>query len=275
MLISNFNLYKSEWLDLVFDKRNKAYGAYNIRQHYAQNLTKALLISVSLAVGGALALGAAIKVEQPTERLIPVVLPPIPPPSAKAKEEEPPVKPELEKPKAAEPVKTRQFVQMVVTANPEVVDPPTTAELEKVAVGSQTTEGPENGPVNAPVETSTTAGKGGEDITETNEPVGTGVLSILPAPVGGDEAWMKFLKKNLRYPEQAIDAEKSGKVWISFIIEKDGSLTDIKVARGAGYGMDEEAMRVLKKAPAWTPGIQRGKPVRVQFTLPVNFSLGN
>ena len=86
---------------------------------------------------------------------------------------------------------------------------------------------------------------------------------------------MKFLKKNLRYPDQAIDAEKSGRVLISFVVEKDGTLTDIKILRGPGYGMDEEALRVVKKAPAWTPGIQRGKPVRVAFTLPINFSLGN
>jgi periplasmic protein TonB len=274
MLISNFNLYKNEWLDLVFDKRNKEYGAYNIRQHYAENLTRALLISVVVVVSGAVAIGAAIKVEPKltdNDRVVAVV--DIKPPSAPPKKEEP-VKAELEKPKAAEPVKTKQFVQMVVTANPVEIDPPSLPELEHVAVGPQNIEGPANGPINAPVEPSTGSGPG-EDITESDAIHSTGVLSVLPAPVGGDEAWTKFLKKNLRYPDQAIDAEKSGKVWISFVIEKDGTLTDIKVMRGPGYGMDEEALRVLKKAPAWTPGIQRGKPVRVAFTLPINFSLGN
>ncbi|MFD0749739.1 energy transducer TonB [Mucilaginibacter calamicampi] len=275
MLISNFNLYKSEWLDLVFDKRNKEYGAYNIRQHYAENLTRALLISVAVVVGGAVALGAAIKVE-PVISDGPVVvvdLKDIKQPSTPPKKEEP-VKPELEKPKAAEPVKTRQYVEMVVTANPTEVEPATIAELQNVAVGPQNVEGPANGPTSVLVEPGAGSGPG-EDITESNVPVSTGVLSVLPAPVGGDEAWTKFLRKNLRYPEQAMDAEKGGKVWISFVIEKDGTLTDIKVLKAAGYGMDEEALRVLKKAPAWTPGIQRGKPVRVAFTLPINFSLGN
>lgn len=274
MLISNFNLYKNEWLDLVFDKRNKEYGAYNIRQHYAENLTRALLISVVVVVSGAVAIGAAIKVE-PRETVPTVVvdLAKIPPPSTPPKKEEP-VKAELEKPKAAEPVKTKQFVQMVVTANPVEIDPPSLPELEHVAVGSQNIEGPANGPINAPVEPSTGSGAG-EDITESDAIHSTGVLSVLPAPVGGEAAWTKFLKKNLRYPDQAVEQEKSGKVWISFVIEKDGTLTDIKVMRGPGYGMDEEALRVLKKAPAWTPGIQRGKPVRVAFTLPINFSLGN
>ncbi len=274
MLISNFNLYKNEWLDLVFDKRNKEYGAYNIRQHYAENLTRALLISITVVVGGAVALGAAIKVEPKlidTYRNLGEVT--IPPRSAPPKKEEP-VKAELEKPKAAEPVKTRQFVNMVPTATPTEVEPATIDELEKVAVGSTNVDGPANGPTNALPETSTSTGPG-EDITESDEALPVGVLSVLPAPVGGDAAWTKFLMKNLHYPDQAIDAEKSGKVWISFVIEKDGTLTDIKVLRGPGYGMDQEALRVLKKAPAWTPGIQRGKPVRVAFTLPINFSLGN
>ena len=273
MLISNFNLYKSEWLDLVFDKRNKEYGAYNIRQHYAENLTRALLISVVVVVGGAVALGAAIKVEPKITDgpIVEVSLKDIPQPSAPPKKEEP-VKAELEKPKAAEPIKTRQYIEMVPTATPAEVEPATIDELKDVAVGPTDVEGRDNGPKNVLVEPSTSSGSG-TDITESSEPLSLGVLSVLPAPVGGDEAWTKFLKKNLRYPDQAIDAEKGGKVWISFVIEKDGTLTDIKVMRGPGYGMNEEALRVLKKAPAWTPGIQRGKPVRVAFTLPINFAL--
>lgn len=274
MLISNFNLYKNEWLDLVFDKRNKEYGAYNIRQHYAENLTRALLISVAVVVGGAVALGAAIKVEpKETVPVVVVDLTKIPKSTPPKKEE--PVKAELEKPKAAKPKKTIAFPPMVATADPAVVDPPTLDELDKVVVGSTNVDGPDNGPKSALPETSTSSGPGGGDVTESSEPLSPGVLSVLPAPVGGTDAWTKFLKKNMRYPDQAIDAEKSGKVWISFVIEKDGTLTDIKVMKGAGYGMDEEALRVLKKAPAWTPGIQHGKPVRVAFTLPINFSLGN
>lgn len=272
MLISNFNLYKTEWLDLVFDKRNKEYGAYNIRQHYAENLSLALLIAVVVVVSGAVAIGKAIVVEPPTEKWTHVeVEPPVLPPTKK----EDPVKPKVEKPvQAAEPVKTRAFLPPVVTAEVPEDEMPTIDELEKVVVGSTNIDGPETGQQNATVETPSTSGGEGLDITE-DKTYTTGELSVLPTPVGGEAAWTKFLTKNLRYPEQAVDAEKSGKVWISFIIEKDGTLTDIKVMRGPGYGMDEEALRVLRKAPAWTPGIQRGKPVRVAYTLPINFSLGN
>lgn len=276
MLISNFNLYKAEWLDLVFAKRNKEYGAYNIRQHYAENLTRALLISVVTVVGAALAVGAAVRVEPPTTTTTVVDLTPIkPPPSAKAKEE--PVKPKEEKPaKAAEPIKTEKFVTMVVTSEPVVDDPPTIIELEKAVVGSVSVDGPSAAPGVNPEPVTTSSGIGtGPDVTESDEPYNTTVLSVMPAPVGGDAAWTKFLKKNLRYPEQAVEEGKNGKVWISFVIEKDGTLTDIKVLKGAGYGMDEEALRVLRKAPAWTPGVMAGRPVRVQFTLPINFALSN
>ena len=273
MLISNFNLYKSEWLDLVFDKRNKEYGAYNIRQHYAENLTRALLISVVVVVGGAVALGVAIKVEPKItdgDRVVTVVdiSPPVTPEKAKPDEPE-----KATPPPAAEPVRTIQFAEMVPGPEATAVNPPTIDELQNVAVGPETIDVPGDGTLNVPEVTTAGPGGKGTEPVETNEPVGLEGLSVLPTPVGGDAAWTKFLMKNLRYPQLAVEEEKSGKVWISFIIEKDGSLTDIKVMRGPGYGMNEEALRVLKKAPAWTPGIQRGKPVRVAFTLPINFAL--
>ncbi|PJJ79563.1 energy transducer TonB [Mucilaginibacter auburnensis] len=274
MLISNFNLYKSEWLDLVFDKRNKEYGAYNIRQHYAENLSKALFIAVVTIVGGTLAVGAAIKVE-PAEKVVVVDLPVLPPPPSSQTKEEP-VKPELEQPaKATTPVKTKGFPPPVVTNEPVDTEPPTIDELKDAAVGQVDIAGPSTTQGANPEPVTTTSGGGGTgtDITESSEPVNTAVLSVMPAPVGGDEVWTKFLKKNLRYPALAVEEGKGGKVWISFVIEKDGTLTDIKVVRGPGFGMDEEALRVLKKAPAWTPGIQHNKPVRVQYTLPINFAL--
>ena len=95
----------------------------------------------------------------------------------------------------------------------------------------------------------------------------------MPEPDGGAAGWKKFLEKNLRYPSQANDAGKSGKVWVSFIVEKDGQISNVLVDKGAGYGMDEEALRVLKLSKKWKPGIQNGQPVRVKYTLPLNFVL--
>lgn len=100
-------------------------------------------------------------------------------------------------------------------------------------------------------------------------------VEILPEPRGGAEAWSKFLQKNMHYPPQASDGHIQGKVFLSFIVEKDGHLSNIEIVRGVGYGLDEEAARVLKLAPAWKPGIQNGQPVRVKFTLPINFQISD
>lgn len=99
------------------------------------------------------------------------------------------------------------------------------------------------------------------------------VVEQMPEFPGGMEKMMGFVSKNVRYPQQARDANVSGKVYVQFVVRKDGSITDIKTVRGIGSGCDEEAMRVVKSMPNWTPGTQRGKPVDVRMILPVNFSL--
>ncbi len=90
---------------------------------------------------------------------------------------------------------------------------------------------------------------------------------------GGARELFKFLGDNIEYPRIAAEIGVSGVVYLTFVVEKDGSITDIKIVRGIGGGCDEEAVRVVKMMPRWTPGKQRGKPVRVQFQLPVRFVL--
>jgi len=92
---------------------------------------------------------------------------------------------------------------------------------------------------------------------------------------GGQAAWGKFLQKNLKYPRQAQRMGIEGRVFVQFIVERDGSLTDIKVVRGVGAGTDEEAVRVLKSSPKWQPGKQRGKPVRQKYIQYITFKLAN
>ncbi|MBV8390030.1 MAG: energy transducer TonB [Mucilaginibacter sp.] len=94
-----------------------------------------------------------------------------------------------------------------------------------------------------------------------------------PSFPGGLEKFYKFLQSNIRYPAVAFEKKVQGKVFISFVVEKDGSLTDIKVVRGIGSGCDEEAVRVIGISPKWKPGIQNGRPVRVQYTMPISFTL--
>jgi TonB family protein len=94
-----------------------------------------------------------------------------------------------------------------------------------------------------------------------------------PTFPGGDAAFNKFLSVTVKYPKAARESNIQGRVIVSFVVEKDGSLTDIKVIRGIGYGADEETVRTLKKSPKWNPGKQNGKLVRVAYSVPVNFAL--
>jgi len=95
----------------------------------------------------------------------------------------------------------------------------------------------------------------------------------IPMFPGGIEALYNYLVQNIHYPASAAKDKIEGKVFLSFVVEKDGSLTDIKVIRSISADLDAEAVRVLKGSPKWNPGIQNNRPVRVQFSLPVNFSL--
>ena len=92
---------------------------------------------------------------------------------------------------------------------------------------------------------------------------------------GGIKAFYEFLGKNMKYPRQAQRMGIEGRVYVQFVVERDGSLTDIVVVKGIGAGCDEEAIRVLKNSPKWKPGKQRGKPVRQKMVQPVSFKFAN
>ena len=99
------------------------------------------------------------------------------------------------------------------------------------------------------------------------------IVETMPLFRGGEQKLFEFLGNNLVYPKEAIEAGIEGKVFVEFYIEKDGTVCDAKVLRGIGYGCDEEALRVIGLMPKWSPGKQRGKAVRVRYTLPINFKL--
>jgi len=97
------------------------------------------------------------------------------------------------------------------------------------------------------------------------------VVQHFPEFPGGEDARHRFIAENLRYPLRALEAGIQGIVFVSFIVEKDGSITDVRVIRGVGGGLDEEVVRVVESMPKWIPGRQGDKPVRVQFTMPFRF----
>lgn len=99
------------------------------------------------------------------------------------------------------------------------------------------------------------------------------VVETMPTPPGGMEGWNKYLSGNLKYPTQARRMGIEGTVYVVFVVNTDGSIQDVEILRGIGGGCDEEAMRVVRNAPNWQPGKQRGKPVRVKMRLPIRFKL--
>jgi protein TonB len=99
------------------------------------------------------------------------------------------------------------------------------------------------------------------------------VVEEMPSYPGGEQEMYRFISQNIEYPRMAKESGISGRVFVTFVVEKDGSVTDVKVLRGIGGGCDEEAIRVIKSMPKWKAGKQRGKAVRVQYRMPIKFTL--
>jgi len=99
------------------------------------------------------------------------------------------------------------------------------------------------------------------------------IVEKAPSFPGGDAARIKFMQENIKYPQMAKESGIQGTVYITFVVERNGSVSKVKILRGIGGGCDEEAIRVVKAMPKWNAGKQRGKPVRVQFNMPIKFIL--
>lgn len=99
------------------------------------------------------------------------------------------------------------------------------------------------------------------------------MVEVMPEFLGGNEALFAYISKNIKYPEKAKKEKIQGKVFVSFVVEKNGKVSNVIILRGIGGGCDEESLRVVSEMPDWKPGIQDGKPVRVQFSLPIKFAL--
>jgi len=247
--------------EMVFKNRNKEYGSYQLRKKYRKYVTVSLIIGLILigaGVGYPLISSylnksrlvrekeksvTAEMLNAPKEELPP---PPPPPPPPEALVE----KVKFTAPKVVEDttIETGLATQddLANKSNPEVPTEDVDVEIkdEKPQVIDQ--------PQQAEIFT---------------------VVEEQPAYPGGEEARIKFLQDNIKYPEEAKELGIQGKVFVTFVVEVDGSITAVNVLRGIGGGCDEEAIRVVKAMPKWVPGKQRGVPVRVQFNLPIKFTL--
>jgi protein TonB len=254
------NIFTSEWCNLVFEGKNKAYGAYELRQRSSKRHAVAILLSVSF-----FALGVSA----------PVLLKHISPETKwkvtevtgisnieEVKQE--PMKP-IEEIKLPEVRRTIQFTPPEVSNDD--VDQEATPVIDELinsnaAISTATADGSDN--VDAPLPDFSIVEK---------EPDPVPFVEQMPEFPGGEAARIQFLGNNLRYPSIASEMGISGRVILQFVVDKKGNIDRIKVLRSLGGGCDEEAIRVVKLMPAWKPGMQNGKCVPVYFTFPVVFSL--
>lgn len=260
--------------DIVFEHRNKLYGAYDLRRSYNRIANRALWLGVAFFLAALITptLYNRLKPDEaPTQYMDEVnlenlkMLPP----------EEPPVV--VPPPQQVVPqVSTiRNLPPEVVTEAPDEVTVPTVDDLKDKVSSDKTVEGDPNAldAIEAPSETAGPAPV--EQALEVERKPDEIFIAVEQDPQfpGGAKAMAAFLQKNLNYPPAASRANVSGRVYLQFVVNTDGSIVDVSVVKGIGFGCDEEAQRVVKKMPPWQPGKQSGRPVRVRFTLPVVFTL--
>jgi periplasmic protein TonB len=257
------DIIKNTWLDIVFEGRNKIYGAYELRKSNNKTTVKALIIgSIIFSFAVAAPLIASFLPESGEDEVnnnVKIATVKLPPKKEEVKPNQPPPPPPPPK------VDQVKFTKPVVAKAEEVTeDPPKIEELKDKKVGNETIKGDPDAvlTVDEPVGT----GPVSQVVEEDNSVYNTAGIEVKPDFPGGMDKFYKFVGNNYKTPEEE---GLKGKVYVTFVVEKDGSLTDIKVLRDIGYGTGAEAIRVLKKCPKWTPGEQNGKKVRVLYSLPI------
>ncbi|MFD1769107.1 energy transducer TonB [Sphingobacterium suaedae] len=287
---NKLDIYEREWLEVVFSSRNQSYGAYDLRRRSASATNKALITVICivlLLVGWKAAYDHMSKnVTRNTERAMdPVTIDELVEQAPPVEEEEPlpavdkPVQKIAQDPPATELIR---FTEPVVTDKNKVTEDVVSQKelkdkmtarisLKPARGGSFIAKGEfgpqkEHGAMTGKLNGDTNGEGAGMSIVDFR------AVEVLPTPVDGMPAFVKWVGQMYQYPNSALEQGIKGSVLVSFVVERDGSLTDMKIVRDLGFGTGEEALRVLKKAKKWKPGIQNGREVRVSFTLPIKLS---
>ncbi|WP_286775350.1 MULTISPECIES: energy transducer TonB [Sphingobacterium] len=298
MMNSKLNIYRKEWLDVIFAGRNKMYGAYELRNLSDRATNMGLGIVVSFAV---LLIAGSYTYNKYFKQTVPAVIyevrdigPDMLEEIQKKVEEkeEVPEEPVMMQEKAPQQVAqdvskfdlvrmpdikvtaasrvTEELVSQDELKNPNTMTSritlkasPSGTYIARGEFGSSKRDGDITGSKDGSLS------GGGTDDNANNTFTS---VEIMPTPVGGLPAFMKWIAENYNFPQQALDQGVSGVIEVSFVVEKDGSLTDIAVKRDMKFGTGDAAINLLKKAKKWKPGVQNGLKVRVAYTLPIRLS---
>lgn len=249
------------WDDLVFEGRNREYGAYVLRKGYSRNIMIGLGITILVvlflifypAISGLWRSDKTVSQASPRKLVYSELS--IPPPIDKPK----PLPPRIQLPKLK---KVLKFVPPKVVKEEVAELTPALDEIKENDIGAVAVEGPADVVFDEPVE---------EVVAEDNELFT--VVDQQPEFEGGYEAMMAFIKKHMVYPPNARRMQIEGTVHLSFIVSKTGAISEVKVLRGIMTECDREAVRVVQMMPAWKPGKQNGRNVNVRFILPLKFRM--
>jgi periplasmic protein TonB len=264
--MSRLSIYETRWIDLVFENKNKEYGAYQLRRESSKTTVIAFFSGLLLIA----AIGAIFTIANVFGK--PIVIEVVPtideiltvtPYSVLPDEPKMPVTTS----QTNAPQETTVFVPMVVSSTPDVIaDVPINNDYtENSTVNSGTATGTGISNTTGTIENSTPA-------IDDNIPVIASTLDKLPEFPGGINKFYTYVGNNFEKPE--IEGMSTIKVYVSFVIERDGTMTDIQVKRDPGYGLGKEAIRVLKSLKTkWSPGLIGSKPVRTSYNLPISVQM--
>jgi protein TonB len=266
-------ILSADILDLIFEDRNKEYGAYNLRKTYNSRINRALIITASVAaltIGGSLLASnlksssdKKIKMQEVTLTEVKQeekkIIPPPPPP------------PKVEPPK----VEMKQFTPPVIKKDEEVEKPPPPQEeLKEAKIDVVNQEGIKDDNIATPV----IIDEGKQIVEEKKEEDENKIFDKVEIEAkfpGGDGKWRQYLERNCN-AQVATDAgapEGTYTTVVQFVVDKEGNISDVKAMTNHGYGMEEEAVRTIKKGPNWTPAVQNGRPVKAYRKQPITFQV--
>ena len=282
--MAKIDLYDPKWVDMVFAGKNKEYGAYQLRKGTSGRNIKSLLILVIAAalVGGFLAWKVIEqkKAEEQQAYMEAMELAKLQKQAEKEKKKPEKVQPKVEMKKEI-PVarETQKFTAPVIKKDELVKEENQVKQMDqldaKVAVGTKDEEGVKDRNIEAvrsDIAVATPPPPPPAPKPEVSNKV-FDVVEEMPSFPGGQGALMSFLNSNIKYPVVAQENGVQGRVIVGFVVERDGSITDVKVMRSVDPSLDREAQRVVKAMPRWKPGKQNGSAVRVKYTVPVVFRL--
>ncbi len=280
-MAKDVDLSSKEWTDIIFEGKNKEYGAYELRSQSVRRHNMAMLsVVIIIIVAFLISLGVS-RLERAEENITAEAEQEMVTYDGSEDEPEPEDEPEerFEEPEVEE-VLPEEVLNTVKVTELAIVDDDQVSKEDEIKTQEELTQ----------TETAFGASdfdQGTDDVTvvreiknevvvEEKKPEPEKIFTAVeesPKFPGGDKAMYEFLSKNIRYPEMAAQNNIQGRVTVQFVVEKDGSIGEVKVVRGKDPDLDKEAVRVVKSMPKFIPGKMNGQAVRVWYTLPINFKL--